>query len=296
MMKVLIVENEIYLAQSISNKLSDVGYSCEILNSTQQIKATSSYDVLLLSTNMGDLSKIIAHHRQSVIILLVSYISVDTVIEPIKAGASDYIQKPFMVEELIRKIKHYQHYKSLEKLNNAYFGYISSRLQKASIGSFEYKKLKLPLIIKTYKQINADAFVFNLIKSLHLNFLCVEIDESSTADSLFKMLQKVDLLFLSNAQNFKALEGEKFFNELGKKPVIIHTNTDFEGVNVPVIDLNDKEQDLYSKDILTIDEYMRYVIVNYQDSYSDTDLSKSLGISRKSLWEKRKRYGLIKKK
>lgn len=296
MMKVLIVENEIYLAQSISNKLSDVGYSCEILNSTQQIKATSSYDVLLLSTNMGDLSKIIAHHRQSVIILLVSYISVDTVIEPIKAGASDYIQKPFMVEELIRKIKHYQHYKSLEKLNNAYFGYISSRLQKASIGSFEYKKLKLPLIIKTYKQINADAFVFNFVKSLHLNFLCVEIDESSTADSLFKMLQKVDLLFLSNAQNFKALEGEKFFNELGKKPIIIHTNTDFEGVNVPVIDLNDKEQDLYSKDILTIDEYMRYVIVNYQDSYSDTDLSKSLGISRKSLWEKRKRYGLIKKK
>lgn len=296
MMKVLIVENEIYLAQSISNKLSDMGYSCEILGSTQQIKATSSYDVLLLSTNMGDLSKIITHHRQSVIILLVSYISVDTVIEPIKAGASDYIQKPFMVEELIRKIKHYQHYKSLEKLNNAYFGYISSRLQKASIGSFDYKKLKLPLILKTYKQINADTFVFNLIKSLHLNFLCVEIDESSTADSLFKMLQKLDLLFLSNAQNFKALEREKFFNELGKKPVIIHTNAEFEGVNVPVIDLNDKEQDLYSKDILTIDEYMRYVIINYQDSYSDTDLSKGLGISRKSLWEKRKKYGLIKKK
>lgn len=32
-MKVLIIENEIYLAQSISIKLSDAGYSCEIINS-----------------------------------------------------------------------------------------------------------------------------------------------------------------------------------------------------------------------------------------------------------------------
>lgn len=295
-MKVLIVENEIYLAQSISNKLSDVGYTCEIVSSTQQIKANSSYDVLLLSTNVGDLSKVIAHHKQSVIILLVSYISVDTVIDPLKAGANDYVQKPFMVEELIRKIKHYQHYKVLEKLNNSYLSYINARLQRASIANFEYKKLKLPLMLKTHKQINADAFVFGFVKMFHLSFLCVELTNLSTADAIFKMLNKADLLYLNNVENLKENERERLFKELDKKPFIIHTSIDLEGVNLPVIDLNDKEKDLYSSEILTIDEYMRYIILNYQNTYPDTDLSKKLGISRKSLWEKRKKYGLIKKR
>lgn len=296
MMRVLIVENEIYLAQSISNKLSEIGYSCEIVNSVQQIKTGSTYDVLLLSSNVGDLSKIIAHYKQSVIILLVSYISVDTVIDPLKAGASDYIQKPFMVEELVRKIKHHQHYKALETLNNSYLGYINSRLQKVSIAHFDYKKLKLPLLLKTHKQINADAFVFNYIKALHLNFLCVELTNLSTAEGLFKMLNKADVIFASNAQNLKTEEKEKLFKNLDKKSLIIHTSVDLEDTNLPFIDLNDKEKDLYSNEILTIDEYVRYVILNYQNAYPDTDLSKKLGISRKSLWEKRKKYGLVKKR
>lgn len=295
-MRVLIVENEIYLAQSISNKLSDVGYSCEIVASTQQVKFQNPYDVLLLSTNVGDLSKIIAHYKQSVIILLVSYISVDTVLDPLGAGASDYIQKPFMVEELVRKIKHHQHYKALETLNNSYLGFINSLLHKASLLHFDYKKLKLPLLLKTSKQINAQAFAFNLVKTLHLSFVCVDLTNESTAESLFKMLDKAQVVFATNAQTLLPQERDKLFNELGKKSLIIHTSIDLEGVKMPFIDLNDKEKDLYSDDILTIDEYMRYVILHYQNSYPDTDLSKKLGISRKSLWEKRKKYGLGKKK
>ena len=34
----------------------------------------------------------------------------------------------------------------------------------------------------------------------------------------------------------------------------------------------------------------------YQAKYPDTELSKKLGISRKSLWEKRKKYDVAKKK
>lgn len=295
-MRVLIVENEIYLAQSISNKLSDVGYSCEIVASTQQVKFQNPYDVLLLSTNVGDLSKIIAHYKQSVIILLVSYISVDTVLDPLGAGASDYIQKPFMVEELVRKIKHHQHYKALETLNNSYLGFINSLLHKASLSHFDYKKLKLPLLLKTSKQINAQAFAFNYAKALNLSFVCVDLTSQSSAESLFKMLDKAQFVFATNAQTLPQPEREKLFSELGKKALIIHTSIDLEGVKMPFTDLNDKEKDLYSDDILTIDEYMRYVILHYQNSYPDTDLSKKLGISRKSLWEKRKKYGLGKKK
>ena len=33
---------------------------------------------------------------------------------------------------------------------------------------------------------------------------------------------------------------------------------------------------------------------NFQDKYPDTELSRRLGISRKSLWEKRKKFGIEK--
>jgi hypothetical protein len=49
-------------------------------------------------------------------------------------------------------------------------------------------------------------------------------------------------------------------------------------------------------DILPIEDYVRYIVLNYQHKFPDTELSKKLGISRKSLWEKRKKYGIIKKK
>lgn len=46
---------------------------------------------------------------------MVSYISNDTVSKPLSAGAKDYILKPFMIEELIRKINHYQDYEKLKR-------------------------------------------------------------------------------------------------------------------------------------------------------------------------------------
>ena len=126
-MRVLIVENELYLAQSISNRLSDLGYVCDIISAVEQVKTEFDYDVLLLSTSVNHFDELVEHFKQSVIILLVSYISVDTVTDPLNVGACDYIQKPFMVEELIRKIKHHQHYKALDFLNKSYLAYTAGR-------------------------------------------------------------------------------------------------------------------------------------------------------------------------
>ena len=50
----------------------------------------------------------------------------------------------------------------------------------------------------------------------------------------------------------------------------------------------------FGGDILSIKDYEKAMIVKYENIYSDIDLAKKLGISRKSLWEKRKRYGITK--
>lgn len=39
-------------------------------------------------------------------------------------------------------------------------------------------------------------------------------------------------------------------------------------------------------DILSVDEYIKAMILKFEDRYPDTELSKRLGMSRKSLWEK----------
>lgn len=116
-MKILIIENEVYLAQSIATKLGELGHLCEMCTSTRDAIKSNNYDVVLLSTNINgqDFNPVIETFKKSIIILMVSYISNDTVSKPLSAGAKDYILKPFMIEELIRKINHYKIMKNLKR-------------------------------------------------------------------------------------------------------------------------------------------------------------------------------------
>ncbi|MBT0784659.1 hypothetical protein KJQ91_07805, partial [Campylobacter upsaliensis] len=70
----------------------------------------------------------------------------------------------------------------------------------------------------------------------------------------------------------------------------------FEELGFHCIDFNHNEKDINDNEILTIDEYIKHIILSYQNVFADTELSKKLGISRKSLWEKRKKYEISKKK
>jgi transcriptional regulator of aromatic amino acid metabolism len=59
---------------------------------------------------------------------------------------------------------------------------------------------------------------------------------------------------------------------------------------------NDKRDISDDNSILSVEDYIKYIIKTYESKFPDTELSKRLGISRKSLWEKRKKYGISKKK
>ncbi|EAL7316775.1 hypothetical protein DUH23_06930, partial [Campylobacter jejuni] len=238
----------------------------------------------------------VGQFKHSIIILLISYISTDTVSNPLKLGASDYIQKPFMIEELIRKIKHYQDFRKLSILNKAYQSYIKSRLETIKIPEYNYKKLKLPLILKSNKQSSADAFVFNYANECDITLSFIDLTSTNSVEKVMKLPTENNLLFLSNFQALKAAEKEKLLDFIQNKNVILHTNSNTDDLKINCINLNDNEKNIDSNEILTIDEYVKYVIINYQNIFPDTDLSKKLGISRKSLWEKRKKYEISKKK
>ncbi len=105
-MKITIVENELYLAQSIQNNLSEkLNAKCEIFGSYDEALNTNS-DIYLVNTNLqGNIKKFISEKKDKIIILLAPYVTYTTVMQPIEMGADDYLQKPFSIEELISKIK-----------------------------------------------------------------------------------------------------------------------------------------------------------------------------------------------
>lgn len=297
-MKILIIESEIYLAQSIASKLSDNGYECEIItNANDSLNLKNIYDTVLLSTSLNgfDLLPIIDKFKSSVIILMITYITNDTVSAPLKAGASDYIQKPFNIEELIRKIKHFEEFKTLKLMNNTYKNYINSNFSMVKVPNLDLKKIKLPIAIRSTKRQIADNIAFLIMEKLNLNFSIISLDENNAVEKIEKEINSLPL-YLTNFQYIKDENLEKIINLIIKKRVIISTSDLTQNFPFETLEIDSKSENFQITDILTIENYIKFVITNYQDTLPDTELSNKLGITRKSLWEKRKKYGIEKKR
>ncbi len=298
-MKVLIVENEIYLAQSISSKLTEIGYTCKIVATIKEALNEGYYDIVLLSTNISgqNFHPAIEKYKNSLIILLISYISNDTVSKPFKMGINDYILKPFMVEELIRKINHLFEYRRLKNENLFYTKYIENNFKNSSIKSTEVKKIIPPIFIKSSYQKLIDKIMYEYSKTIKTSPVFIALDCANALEEIEKYDDKT-LLYLVNLQKLKRTEKAKILSSLEGKNIILCTTDINEQIDMDITTITlDNYNKIYDNgDILSIDEYVKYIIQSFQNNFTDTELSKKLGISRKSLWEKRKKYGINKKK
>ena len=292
-MKIVIVENELYLAQSISSKLIEQGYDTETYSSIKEAMNIQA-DVYLLSTNLPgqNVMPLIDKHKDKIIILMVNYINNDTVSEPLKRGAKDYIVKPFMIEELLRKIEHYQEYQELKKENTLYKEYISNMLGDIEI-NYNIENLISCIIIETNypKAIDKLIFEYTKVKRKHLSIISVKNENWKEKITKFNN----ELLYIIDVHLLKKSDREHLLELIKDKEFIICTTTPIES-DFPTIQITTESKLYDHNEILTIDDYVKYIVNNFQYKFPDTELSKKLGISRKSLWEKRKKYGLFKNK
>ncbi len=295
-MNILIVENELYLAQSIAGKLQEHGHHCEQAASINDAKRKEHYDIVLLSTNIAgqNFYPVIEHYKNSIIILMVSYISNDTVSKPLQAGANDYILKPFMIEELIRKIDHFQAFEHLKRQNKTYERYLSKSFKAHSFKD-HIDDEALPLLIFSNFQKHADAFAFDYARQKNRFLHFIALSDPSAFDEI-KMLPKQELIYLTEFQLLKRSERKSLLELIADRNILISTTDNSETEDLRTIELKSDNKVFDQGDIMPIEDYVKYIILNYQHKYPDTELSKKLGISRKSLWEKRKKYGIIKKK
>lgn len=113
-MKILIVEDEKGIADFLKQGLQEEGYFIEVaLNGIDGLKLAESkdFDLILLDWMMPkmsglDVCKAIRIENKKVpILFLTAKDTLQETIEGLKAGANDYIKKPFSFEELLERIK-----------------------------------------------------------------------------------------------------------------------------------------------------------------------------------------------
>lgn len=293
-MKIIIVENELYLAQSISAKLQENNYETEIYSSIKEAMKSDG-DVYLLSTTLPgqNCAPLISRFKQKIIILMVSYINNDTVSIPLQQGAKDYIAKPFMIEELQRKIEHYKEYQELRQQNRLFSEYTQSLLKEIAL-DINIEKIQTPLVILTNYPRLVDKVVFSYVAFHQKPLSFISLDDKSWKEKI-ALSAPGSLLYLSELQLLKKIEREQLFDTIKGSDFILSTTTELE-TPYEVIELMTESKLYDQNEILTIDEYVKFIVNSFQYKYPDTELSKKLGISRKSLWEKRKKYGIFKKK
>lgn len=113
-MKILIVEDEQELAETISNYLSDEGFICEIaLNYKIAIDKlwTYEYDCVLIDISLPDgngfdlIHEIKEQGLSCGIIVISAREGIDDKVKGLDLGADDYLAKPFHLSELNARIK-----------------------------------------------------------------------------------------------------------------------------------------------------------------------------------------------
>ncbi|WP_297880741.1 response regulator [uncultured Campylobacter sp.] len=287
-MKILIIESESYLAQSIANKLGALGHECTNAASLAAAAALAEeFEAVLLSTSWSGASfyPLIEKFRRSIIILMVAYVDSETVLNPVKAGATDYIQKPFMIEELIKKIEHYAQFRSLKSQNEAYEALLKEASLSCEIPHTRLAQIKFPLLLRGDAAARAAA-VFKIALALKSRLKILSAQSPELLERGAEIFYAPDFDSLNGAQK------EKFLSKTKSMRLIAGSIGAQKGFSDEITLDSSKER----SEILSIEEYVKLTIVAHQDEYFDSDLAAALGISRKSLWEKRKKYGIARKK
>jgi DNA-binding NtrC family response regulator len=114
MAKILVVEDNETLRRGIAHALSDGGYEVdELIDGGAAVERIGQvgYDVILTDlklpgrSGMEILRAAMRREHSTTVLVMTAYGTIDTAVEAMKEGAYDFIQKPFLIEELELKIK-----------------------------------------------------------------------------------------------------------------------------------------------------------------------------------------------
>ncbi len=120
--KILIIDDEDLFREDLALLLSQEGYECRTASNGNEglsIFENFSPDVIFCDivmpgiTGIETLDKIMSTNPESRVVMITAYGTLETAIEAFRKGASDYIMKPLVIEDVLRKIRHLMDYRQL---------------------------------------------------------------------------------------------------------------------------------------------------------------------------------------
>lgn len=125
--KILVLDDDDDMRGMVSSFLKNEGYDVDVaegLSAAKRLVESNDYDIMLVDKNipgiegnseagMDFLRHARSRHLPSEVIMMTGYPTIETVVEAMKLGAFDYIQKPFSIQDLRRKIQRLLQYRSL---------------------------------------------------------------------------------------------------------------------------------------------------------------------------------------
>ena len=124
--RILVVDDEISIRQFLEIMLRREKYEVITVNSAKAcLKELNkrNFDIVLTDINMPEmdglelLKKIKQENAETVVVIMTAYGSAESAVIAMKRGASDYISKPFQIEELLLVLNKCLHTAQLEDEN-----------------------------------------------------------------------------------------------------------------------------------------------------------------------------------
>lgn len=112
--KLLIVEDEDTLCESLKRVFTKEGYETDIADSAEaafDLLKDKTYDLIITDIILPGISgiELLSRYKkqnpEQKVVIMTAYASMETAVEALKAGACDFIIKPIMHDEMKRVVK-----------------------------------------------------------------------------------------------------------------------------------------------------------------------------------------------
>lgn len=178
-MKILIIEDEKQLAESMATYLSGENYICEIASTLQEAREKTErfeYDCILLDIGLPDgngltiLHDLKADKKEDCVLIISAKNSLDDRVAGLQLGADDYLGKPFHLPELSARIAAIIRRKNFKGNNQIVFFEIdlNTLLQTVSIHKKEMELTKKEYQLVLYFLINKGRVISKDAIATHL--------------------------------------------------------------------------------------------------------------------------------
>ncbi len=203
-MKILVVEDNPQIVEFLEKGLKEQAYAVDIANDGKEgfyLATTNIYDVIILDIMIPFMSglelckELRAYKIKTPILMLTAKDDSDDIIEGLDSGADDYMTKPFVLKELLARIR------------------VLLRRGNSNLNELIFKDLKLDILKKTVirenKNIELTAKEFAILE------LLIKNQNSIVSDSM--IIESVWNMNYANASNLVKVYIYRLRNKIDKQ-------------------------------------------------------------------------------